>query len=737
MITKTNKSNSKYYRDLFNRVSDELMSHDSSSYNEVTFGSASAIIPCTLATVTEETYEDQRFYVKNDKGEFVLDSSNEFKADVEYYEADRITSLNQYFHYIDRIKEIKGGKYTRLPLDENLFEIDADKRSITVPPAFAQNGISVQKDEVAETLYFKIDRYYDATDLATQEVFIEWKNAAGEEGVSLPWVFDIESEPNYIIFGWPLSSRITGTAGQVQFAVRFYKLDEAADDRLVYSFSTLTQTATIKPGLAFDIAQILSQDRGAIDDATELISQRFTSSPLFGSNDVASKPIFLDMEILGFVGSRKSEDEEPSIYLNLTGDNFDQPIKLMTEAITEDAGQLSYSWKRKQLENNKTGNSIPYDKKPEFIYQLTADTAPVDGKTYYKKDETFAYVMFIPTIWKESDDPDNYVPIYERFSSVEVNSTGAYWVVARNRVGSASEEVQSATVIVPNPVPPVIEEGKNLPQSNVLANDKDNEIILTSNAKVPVTVENPSGEGVLSYQWSRSDSEDGEFAAIDGATEKTYEVLGLYDEELQKVETDENGRPLGDGYYKVNTKVYLNGEEKDLDSSVCRITHAASKPTVTCIPPEGVVIDGDLIEVELKDAQKEGLRVEVSFPDNCSENYDLREDLGDRITYQWYRYYAGNSDLPADRAKAALGNYKVNGDDELGDGRIRNPKADETETYEDDYILGDDSTYIQLGSQTAKFIPDEAGAIYFCEVTNTYNGTTAVRCSQFFNTTAF
>lgn len=737
MITKTNKSNSKYYRDLFNRVSDELMSHDSSSYKEVTFGSASAIIPCSLATVTEETYENQRFYVKNDKGEFVLDSSNEFKADVEYYEAQRITSLNQYFHYMDRIKEIKGGKYTRLPLDENLFEIDADKRSITIPPAFVQNGISVQKDEVAETLYFKIDRYYDATDLAEQEVFIEWKNAAGEEGVSLPWVFDIESEPNYIIFGWPLSSRITGTAGQVQFAVRFYKLDTAADDRLVYSFSTLTQTATIKPGLAFDIAQILSQDRGAIDDATELISQRFTSSPLLGSNDVASKPIFLDMEILGFVGSRKSEDEEPSIYLNLSGDNFDQPITLITEAITEDAGQLSYSWKRKQLENNKTGNSIPYDKKPEFIYQLTADTAPVDGKTYYKKDETFAYVMFIPTIWKESDDPDNYVPIYERFSSVEVNSTGAYWVVARNRVGSASEEVQSATVIVPNPVPPIIEEGKNLPQSNVLENDKDNEIILTSNAKVPVTIENPNGEGVLSYQWFRSDSEDGEFAVIDGATEKTYEVLGLYDEELQKVETDENGRPLGDGYYKVNTKVYLNGEEKDLDSSVCRITHTASKPTVTCVLPEGVVPDGDLIEVELKDAQKEGLRVEVSFPDNCSENYDLREDLGDRITYQWYRYYAGNSDLPADRAKAALGNYMVNGDDELGDGRIRNPKADETETYDDDYILGDDSTYIQLGSQTAKFIPDEAGAIYFCKVTNTYNGTTAVRCSQFFNTTAF
>lgn len=727
MITKINKSNSGIYKDLFYKVSQELMRVQQGTFTEVPFGSALAIIPCEKAEgVTEETYEAQTYYVKDDEGNFVPDTEDVFKEGTEYYTAKVITSLNEYFYYMDSIPAIKNGKYTRLPLDENLFEIDADTRNIAVPPVFAQNGISVQSDEVAETLYFKIDRYYDATDLATQNVFIEWKNAA-DEGVSIPWVFDIESEPNYIIFGWPLSSRITSVAGPVQFAVRFYTQDEGAPDRLTYSFSTLTQTATIKPGLAFDIADILiSPDKAAIDDATGLISNRFTSSPLAGSDDKASVPVFLDMEIIGFVGPRQEADKEPSIYMNLAGDNYDQNITLITEAITDDAGQLSYSWKRKELIDNKAGNTIPFDSKPYFDMRITSDKQAVDGKTYYQKSEDNAYSVFVPQYWDPTDE-ENYVEIYERFSAVEVGTTGSYWVVARNRVGSASEETQSATVIIPNPVTPVIPEGKDLQKKDTLAVDADSSVTLTAHAETAITTENPTGAGVLSYQWKRSDTEDGEFVDIENATGKTYEILGLYDEELTKMEADENGRPIGDGYYKVETTTSLNKESKSVESGICRVTHAASKPDVECVTPK---------RVSLGEARINGLTVEAAFPELCSENHDLREDLGDKITYQWFRYYAGNSYLEADLAKAALGNYTVNGDDLLGDNLVRNPKADETETPDDDFIIGDDTRYIDLGSQTPEFRPDVQG-YYFCQVTNRYNGTTAVRCSDFFNVTEY
>lgn len=722
MITKINKSNSGIYKDLFYKVSQELMRIQQGSFTEVPFGSSQAIIPCKKAEgVTEENYEAQTYYVKDAEGNFVLDTEGTFNADTEYYTAKTITSLNEYFYYMDSIPAIKDGKYTRLPLDENLFEINADTRTIAIPQAFAQNGISVQSDEVAETLYFKIDRYYDATDLAMQNVFIEWKNAAGEEGVSLPWIFDVESEPNYIIFGWPLSSRITGTAGTVQFAVRFYTQDEGAPDRLAYSFSTLPHTATIKPGLAFDIADILiSSDKGAIDDATGLISNRFTSSPLMGSDDKASVPVFLSMEILGFVGPRQEADKEPSIYMNLAGDNYDQEITLITEAITDDAGQLSYSWKRKELIDNKPGNSLPFDSKPQFTFEKTEDTSAVDGKTYYRKNDDGVHEVFVPQIWDREDE--EFVDIYERFSTVVVNTTGSYWVVARNRVGSASEETQSATVIIPNPVTPVIPEGKDLQVRDTLAVDEDSQVTLTAHAATAVTTENPTGAGVLSYQWKRSDTEDGEFTDIEGATKKTYDVLGLFNEELEKMEADENGCPIGDGYYKVETTTSLNKESKSIESGICRITHAASKPDVTCASAQ---------RVSLAEARTDGLTVEAAFPELCSENHDLRADLGDKITYQWYRYYAGNSYLEADLAKAALGNYTVNGDDLLGDNFVKNP-ADDPLNPDDDFVIGDDTKYIDLGSQTPTFRPDVQG-YYFCQVTNRYNGTTAVRCSDFFN----
>lgn len=722
MITKINKSNSGIYKDLFYKVSQELMRIQQGTFTEVPFGSALAIIPCEkVEGVTEENYEAQTYYVKDAEGNFIPDAAGAFEEGTEYYTAKTITSLNEYFYYMDSIPAIKNGKYTRLPLDENLFEIDADKRSITVPPAFVQNGISVQSDEVAETLYFKIDRYYDATDLATQNVFIEWKNSV-DEGVSLPWVFDIESEPNYIIFGWPLTSRITSVAGPVQFAVRFYTQDEGAPDRLTYSFSTLTQTATIKPGLAFDIAEILiSPDKGAIDDATGLISNRFTSSPLAGSDDKASVPVFLDMEIIGFVGPRQAPEQEPSIYMNLAGENYNQPITLITEAITDDAGQLSYSWKRKELEDNKAGNTIPFDSKPYFDMRITSDKQAVDGKTYYQKGEGNAYAVFIPQYWDPADE-ENYVPIYERFSAVEVGTTGAYWVVAKNRVGSASEETQSATVIIPNPVTPIIPENKDLQTKDTLKVAEDSAVTLTSHAETAITKENPTGAGVLSYQWFRSDSQDGEFAPIEGETKKTLEVLGLYDAELEKVEADENGRPIGDGYYKVETTTSLNGESEKITSGTCRITHEASKPDVECVTAK---------RISLGEARTAGLTVEAAFPELCSENHDLRADLGDKITYQWYRYYSGNSYLEADLALAANGNYKVNGDDLLGDNKVKNP-ADDPTNPDDDFIIGDDTRYIDLGSQTETFRPDVQG-YYFCQVTNRYNGTEAVRCSDFFN----
>ena len=113
-----------------------------------------------------------------------------------------ITTIEEYFsfmgvlpHLTDEAGRPVGKRYTILPLDEEVFEINANTRMITVPPSFKTNGISVHGDQVAEIVYFRIDRFFDATDLNEMDIYIQWETPKGNKGVSKEWVRDIESDP--------------------------------------------------------------------------------------------------------------------------------------------------------------------------------------------------------------------------------------------------------------------------------------------------------------------------------------------------------------------------------------------------------------------------------------------------------------------------------------------------------------------------------------------------------------
>lgn len=85
-----------------------------------------------------------------------------------------INSLEDYFCLIEDLVGYGGRQYTMLPLDEECFKIHANERIIEVPDAFKKNGIAVQGDEVAEIIYFKIDRYFDFVDLNNTDIYIQW-----------------------------------------------------------------------------------------------------------------------------------------------------------------------------------------------------------------------------------------------------------------------------------------------------------------------------------------------------------------------------------------------------------------------------------------------------------------------------------------------------------------------------------------------------------------------------------
>ena len=55
------------------------------------------------------------------------------------------------------------------------------------------------------------------------DIFIQWQQKDEEPGLSNEWVRDIESDPDYLIFGWALDRSITEIAGPLKFSIRLLK----------------------------------------------------------------------------------------------------------------------------------------------------------------------------------------------------------------------------------------------------------------------------------------------------------------------------------------------------------------------------------------------------------------------------------------------------------------------------------------------------------------------------------
>lgn len=664
-----------------------------------------------MSLMTATNYQPGRYYIANDEGKYVLAESPDFDPEVAYFNSDTITSLDELFAYIKDIQTI-APRYTRLPIDEDLFVIDTNTRVITIPPSFAKNGISVQGDEISEIIYFKVDRYYDATDLYLQNILIQWEIKDKDEegktitvnGVSTPWVIDIESEPGYIIFGWPLSSKITRAAGNVRFSVRFYKYDK--DDikqPIKYSLSTLTATAAIKEALNFNLAQILA-DGVQIDDSTGLISDRFENSPLLGDGTTAAEdPVFLaDYSLPEFIN------------LDLDSNGFRTvDVKIPVEAVVSDAGQLSYYWRKFDLD----GYRAPIDYAITMV--KTKDTKRITGKLYYVEDIRGGYTLLSNSINEFTGD-DITFDIYERVSEAIINSVGMYYVIAANRVRNTTAETREPDgkfkyCTVPMPVTPTRK--TDLPEYQILT---QNDSLLKFTATLTDNCE-ITDAGKMTYQWYYSKTgEDGTFEPIDSedATKDILVIMGQAETVVD--ETDEEGNIVsykitgpvenaegadGDGYYKIITTNNLNKNldgsiaQKSQESSVCRVTHAATKMNIT-LPNANGRVNFSIHEVDAIG----GLQIAYALPENSGERAMRTKD--DKVTCTWYRYYEGTGNLRDDLIKADALEYRVNSDTLMP-----------VSTTEGNVSI---------------FFPSEPG-YYFCEVDNEYNHTHAKRCSRFFN----
>lgn len=117
-----------------------------------------------------------------------------------YPEDFSISSLEEYFQNLEELFNLDP-KFLRLPVDEEMFEIDLNTRLITIPASFKKSGLGVQGDDLAEMVYFKVDRYFDATDLNETFIMIQWEAPSGKKMVSPAYFQEVDSETDKLIFG--------------------------------------------------------------------------------------------------------------------------------------------------------------------------------------------------------------------------------------------------------------------------------------------------------------------------------------------------------------------------------------------------------------------------------------------------------------------------------------------------------------------------------------------------------
>lgn len=515
-----------------------------------------------------------------------------------------------------------------LPLDEPTFDIDANTRDIKVPEVFRKNGIGVQGDQLAEILYFTVDRYFENTDLYRDDiqVIIQWESAAKGKQVEVgysPAVFkDVTIIKNKMIFGWLVNDTITSNPGTVKFSVRFFSTTQKNDDNnnpilaLNFSLSTKTQTVTINPGLTYAISDESGLPEVNLYDDLSLVTNRFKDSVYIGEADSAEDPVF-QREHGGILtddttcwGHIPADPEVEGDKMRHLVDLVDGTLELSTEAKSTDAGKISYFWYRRALDgvNDDKVESTP-------IYVATSDIVFVGTKDYYIKQNAAGVDTYVKATIVEGELIPDSPTFYEQFNGIIINRTGDYWVVAKNRHGVASAEAKSDIVRVPGPAALTVE----APSASYWLTEE-------GKAKLSATGETEQAGDVIYYNWSDWNSKEllqghhKNNLGIDKNSEDSYELPIVPEED----------RPYFDQTIELSMYAERNGDNTATQTFQTRVTDMPHAPTVTT-SHDGVVYTA---------LQGGTISVEVSLKVDATD----RNIVSDEITYQWYKYTSSADD---------------------------------------------------------------------------------------------
>lgn len=466
---------------------------------------------------------------------------NSGNADIENIVID---TLEAYYAHIEDIARL-GGRYLRMPVDEDFLVINNNTREISVKnTSFMKNGIAIEADHLAEIVYFKVDRYFDRMDLSNSKMNIEirWsllnaKRQVVNYGANKAIFIDTESFPGEVVFGWAITREMCSEAGSLSFSVCFYiGNNNATNETSLRDYSLNTQIASLPVKAGIGIKNV----EQVPDDDMSIIKSLFNS--VYTDKNVTP----LDQPVFSYLSWE--HDNIPDDYLypfdatlvqykiaNLGNEEqWDAPVELYASAYCPGATSMSYSGSFLDEKADKDTESTPLVASPKYI-EMKPEIAEVDltinntygdtGAVYVKKEgsgwsdtpmsltevkEYFAQINAIRDTTPET--PFEYGSVAKRYMAINADKVGIYRF---NATGSktvdvdgkpitvTSKEGQSSGVIIPPACQPiannlVINVEGEIDTRNIEIIDKDNtDYIYVSAKDSKITSVRTNGLGIL------------------------------------------------------------------------------------------------------------------------------------------------------------------------------------------------------------------------------------------------
>ncbi len=667
MITYLNSRNAQQYYVLFDKATKLLREYGDEQFKQA-IESDNNYNRYNLTTDTEVD-ESKIYYIYNIEDNEYTIVENPVDEDIAtYYEASAgadftISSLNEYFAYLNDILDAVAKKdhgntneandkafFVRLPLDEDVFAINANTRVITVPAAFEANGISVQGDELAEVVYFTIDRFFDKVDLANDaiQIAIQWEYN-GTKGFSRNFGKDIETIPGKIIFGWPISHELTHTPGTIRFAVRFYSVntnEETHAKEIAYSLATLPATVKIAATI----------DHNLIDDTMEGLNygDKITARVLnSGIYDMSIEPPKLPLITLPLQVLNNEDYDSTDTIVDLQ----DGGIKLGVGAVPDGAGVISYQWKMYPY-NDAGGydssnaillNSVNQnDVKNEFI-EVKEELSNND--IYYDENRNVVSIsnLSLSRTYTEDQgyqigDTENYIKLFRSVSTAKALDAGQYKVdiTSRIRVNSVTKQ-EERVITIPGPQMPVVALPEDEQAHMILENDNLNIIADVSKGNEL----GRSDKVELTKEWYRYDETLENWLKVneepdleEEETAESYVSINGEQELVLTVQDLINTETKAGDQYRIKAIATRNGKTATGYSGIYRITRAPQAPIVSILKGNEWVLP-----------QVYGYPENAYYPTNASEmtlSFGINKEIfSDKLTCLWVKApMESNEELP-------------------------------------------------------------------------------------------